>query len=372
MIDSRMAELANTIVNYSTSVKKGEKVLIETTGYELPLTKQLIKEIYKVGGLPFITIKNDELSRVLIKECTEEQMKLLAEYELLRMKNMDVHIGILAGDNCHESSDIPAEKLELYNRFFRKPVHGEVKLNNTRWVLLRYPNHSMAQMAGISSESFEDLYFKVCNLDYSRMSKAMVNLVKVIEKSNNVRIIGKDTDLSFSLKGMSAISLDGKSNIPDGEVYTAPVRNSINGKIKFNIPSKYHEGMTHNDIYFEFADGKITHAASSNTVEINKLLDTDEGARYIGEFAFGVNPYIENPMNDTLFDEKIKGSFHLTPGSSYKNCYNGNDSAIHWDIVDIQRPEYGGGEIWFDDILIRKDGIFTHKDLLCLNPENLI
>jgi aminopeptidase len=371
MIDPRMETLAHKIVNYSTAVQKGEKVLIETTGYELPLTGRLVKEIYKAGGLPFITVKNDELSRVMINECTVEQMELLAGYELLRMKQMDVHIGILAGDNCHEFSDIPPEKLAIYHRHFRRPVHGEEKCNHTRWVLLRYPNRSMAQMAGMSTESFEDLYFKVCNLDYGRLSKAMESLVRMIERTSDVRITGPDTDLSFSLQGMPAIPLDGKSNIPDGEVYTAPVRHSVSGKIKFNIPSKYHEGMTHHGIYFEFRAGKIVQAASSSTAELNKLLDTDEGARYIGEFAFGLNPYLEHPMNDTLFDEKIKGSFHLTPGNSYRNCYNGNDSAIHWDIVSIQRPEYGGGEIWFDGVLIRKDGLFVHRELTCLNPDNL-
>jgi len=372
MIDPREKDLAYKLVNYSTGVKPGEKVLVETTGFDLPIIGQLVKEIYQAGGLPFVSIKSDSINRLIIQQCTLEQLNIMAEYELLRMRSMDVHIHILAGSNCHELSDVPPEKLALYNQYFQKPVHGEQKRDHTRWVILRYPNQSMAQMAGMSTESFKDLYYKVCNLDYSKMSRAMANLARMIENTEQVRIVGKDTDLTFSLRGMSAVVCDGKNNIPDGEVYTAPVRDSVNGKIKFNVPSKYHEGKTHHDIYFEFKDGKIVHATSSSTRELNKLLDTDEGSRCIGEFAFGLNPYIKEPMNDTLFDEKIQGSFHLTPGSSYPNCYNGNDSAIHWDIVYILRPEYGGGEIWFDDALICKDGVFVHEELKCLNPENLI
>jgi aminopeptidase len=192
-----------------------------------------------------------------------------------------------------------------------------------------------------------------------------------MEKADRVRITGKDTDLSFSIKGMPAIKCDGKLNIPDGEVFSAPLRSSVNGVITYNTPAVY-MGVTFENIRLEFKDGKIIKATANNTERINRIFDTDEGARYVGEFSIGLNPYIEKPMKDTLFDEKIKGSIHFTPGSSYDECNNGNKSAIHWDLVFIQRPEYGGGEIWFDDTLIRKDGIFVVDKLKCLNPENLI
>ena len=160
-------------------------------------------------------------------------------------------------------------------------------------------------------------------------------------------------------------------NIPDGEVYTAPVKNSVNGFITYNTPS-IQSGVTYENIRLEFVKGKIVNATANDTEKLNKVLDTDEGARYIGEFAIGVNPYITTPMKDTLFDEKIKGSFHFTPGNSYDDAFNSNHSAIHWDLVCIQTPEYGGGEIWFDDCLIRKDGFFVISELEGLNPQNLL
>ena len=228
----------------------------------------------------------------------------------------------------------------------------------------------MAQLAGSSLEKFEDFYFDVCTMDYKKMSKAMDPLVDLMNRTDKVRIEGPGTDLTFSIKGIGAVKCDGRMNIPDGEVYTAPVRESMNGVISYNTPSE-EQGFTYENIVFEVKDGKIVKATSNDDKKINDLLDVDEGARYFGEFALGVNPYILDPMKDTLFDEKICGSFHLTPGMCYEDAPNGNTSANHWDLVMIQRPEYGGGRIWFDDVLIREDGIFVLPELEGLNPENL-
>ena len=203
------------------------------------------------------------------------------------------------------------------------------------------------------------------------MSKAMDKLVDLMNKTDKVRLVSKDTDISFSIKDIPAIKCAGEMNIPDGEVYTAPVKDSVNGVITYNTPS-LHSGFTYENIQLTFKDGKIIKATANNTEKINEVFDIDEGARFVGEFAIGVNPYILEPMKDTLFDEKITGSIHFTPGACYEDAPNGNDSALHWDLVLIQRPEYGGGEIYFDDVLIRKDGIFVLDELKCLNPENLI
>jgi aminopeptidase protein len=256
----------------------------------------------------------------------------------------------------------------MYDRLTRKVL--DERVDNTKWVVLRYPNNSMAQLANTSLEAFEDFYFNVCTLDYSKMDKAMDNLVELMNKTDKVRVTGKNTDLTFSIKGIPAIKCAGGCNIPDGEVYTAPVRESMNGIISYNTPSE-ERGFTFENIVFEIKDGKIIKATANDTDRINQLLDTDDAARYFGEFALGVNPYILEPMKDTLFDEKITGSFHLTPGCCYEEAPNGNKSAIHWDLVMIQRPEYGGGEIYFDDVLIRKDGMFVIDELKPLNPENL-
>jgi aminopeptidase len=203
------------------------------------------------------------------------------------------------------------------------------------------------------------------------MEKAMEPLKALMEKTDMVQIVGPGTDLKFSIKGIPTVPCFGRRNIPDGEIYTAPVRDSVNGCLAYNTPSVY-GGKTFQDISFEFANGRIVEATAGDlTEEINKVLDVDPGARFIGEFSFGVNPFILKPMKDTLFDEKIAGSFHFTPGKAYKEAPNGNVSAIHWDLVAIQRPEFGGGEIYFDGVLIRKDGLFVLEELQGLNPENL-
>ncbi|MCK4403705.1 MAG: aminopeptidase, partial [candidate division Zixibacteria bacterium] len=257
----------------------------------------------------------------------------------------------------------PEKKMEQYMTIYYKPVHLEQRVKHTKWVVLRYPTNSFAQLAETSQEAFEDFYFEVCNIDYVKMSKAMDPLCQLMSQTDRVRIVGPGTDLSFSIKRIPNKKCDGKLNIPDGEVFTAPVRSSVNGHISFNTPS-IHDGVLYDGIRLEFKEGKITEAkAAVNQGKMIKLLDTDQGARYIGEFSFGIHPDIKKPMKDTLFDEKIFGSIHLTPGNAYDEADNGNRSAIHWDLVLIQTKEYGGGEIYFDDVLIRKDGIFIHPKL---------
>lgn len=373
MKDIRIEQLASNLLNYSVKLQKDEKILIEILGEDgMPLAKELIRQVEKIGAEPFFNIINYELMREMLKNATEEQIKVYAKHDLYRMKDMDAYIGIRAGTNTAELSGICKEKIELYNKYYITPVHFEERVKNTKWCILRYPNASMAQMSNMSTEEFEDFYFKVCNLDYEKMSVEMDHLVNLMNKTDKVEIKGPGTDLTFSIKDIKAEKYMGTFNIPDGEVASAPVKNSVNGYITYNTETRYN-GILFHDIRFEFKDGKIVKAIVANKEEeINQILDTDEGARYIGEFAIGLNPYITKPIGDTLFDEKIKGSFHFTPGDSLEESDNGNRSSIHWDIVCIQTPEYGGGEIYFDGVLIRKDGKFVLKELEALNPENLM
>jgi aminopeptidase len=371
IMDERIKLLAKNIVNYSCEVKENEKVLIHHTGPSTnDLVQALIKEVYAVSGIPFVSYTDPTTNRNLLLGGTKEQFELMAKWDALQMKTMDCYIGIRGSDNVSELSDVPSKNLELYNKYYGTPVHRDIRVPKTRWVVLRYPNNAMAQLANTSREAFEDFYFQVCNLNYSKMSKAMDYLVDLMDQTDRVRLTGPGTDLRFSIKNIPAIKCDGKLNIPDGEVFTAPVKDSINGKITYNTPSVY-QGFTYENISFEFENGKIINATANNTQKINELLDTDDGARYIGEFAIGVNPFILKPMKDTLFDEKIMGSIHLTPGNCYDEAPNGNKSNIHWDLVFIQTDEYGGGQIYFDDVLIRDNGMFVPSELLCLNPENL-
>ena len=373
MQDIRINKLAESLVHYSCKVNKNENVLIKVygEGEEYNLVVALIKEIYKAGANPFVWNHNPQIMRELLKDCNEGQIKLWAQTDLSLMQKMDAYIGIWGGSNNAENSSVSRENNQIYEKFYSNPVHMHERVKNTKWVILNYPTPSMAQQASMSTDEFEDFYFKVCNLDYSKMSKAMDNLVELMEKTDKVKIVGKETDLTFSIKNIKAIKCAGEMNIPDGEVFTAPVRESVNGILSYNAPSLYNDGFTYENIKFEFKDGKIIKATANDTKRINGILDTDEGARYIGEFSLGVNPYITKPMKDILFDEKIMGSFHFTPGSCYDEAPNGNKSIIHWDLVCIQTEDYGGGEIYFDDILIRKNGIFVVDSLKCLNPKNL-
>lgn len=374
MKDIRIEKLAYNLVNYSCRLKKGENVLIKVygEGEERSLVMAIIQEVYKVGANPFVWNHDPQIMRELLKKCNEEQIKTWAESDLMLMKKMDAYIGVWGGNNNAENSSIKEENYKIYEKLYLDPVHMHQRVKNTKWVVLNYPTSSMAQQASMSTDEFEDFYFKVCNLDYSKMDKAMDNLVSLMNKTDKVKIIGEGTNLEFSIKNIPAIKCAGIMNIPDGEVFTAPVRDSINGVLSYNTPSLYSDGFTYENIKLEFKNGKIVNASANDNERINKIFNTDEGARYIGEFAIGVNPYITKPMKDTLFDEKIMGSFHFTPGACYDEAPNGNKSTIHWDLVCIQTKEYGGGEMYFDDVLIRKDGVFVIDELKCLNPENLI
>ncbi|MGD8452231.1 MAG: aminopeptidase [Phycisphaerae bacterium] len=371
MLDPRITTLARSLVQYSVAGKAGDKVLIEAIDVPNEFAVECARACREIGAHPLIMLKSSPISRAQMQFGTRESWDLLADVEALQMRGVQCYIGARGSSNVAELSDVTAEQQKLYESTVWKRAHLEVRVPHTRWVVIRWPGPSMAQLADMSTEAFENFYFNVCTLDYSRMGKAMLPLKARLEATDQVRIKGpSDTDLTFSIKGLPAITCAGRQNIPDGEVFTAPIRESINGVMHYNTPTVY-RGTTHENIRFVFRNGRIIEATSNHTDKLNEVLDTDDGARYVGEFAFGVNPYITRAMKDTLFDEKIAGSIHFTPGGSYDECPNGNKSEVHWDIVLIQTPEYGGGEIHLDGKLIRKDGRFVTDDLAPLNPENL-
>lgn len=369
-MDSRYEKLAHNLINHSCQLKNGENVLIEAFDMPEEMIIALIRATRAVGGVPLVTLKNNRILREMYKDTDEEHMELCASTELYRMKQMDAYIGLRGSRNIAEMGDVPSEKMAHYQSKWLQPVHLEERVTNTKWVVLRWPTPSMAQQAEMSTEAFEDFYFDVCTLDYAKMAKAIEPLEEMMKNTDKVHIKSPGTDLKFSIKDIPAIACAGDRNIPDGECFTAPVKDSVNGIIQFNAETLYH-GTVFSEIRLVFENGKIIEATGSDTKKLNEILDSDEGARYIGEFAIGFNPYIMKPMKDILFDEKIAGSFHFTPGNAYTIADNGNRSDVHWDMVLIQREDYGGGEIWFDDVLIRKDGMFILPELEALNPENL-
>ncbi len=366
MKDPRITKLAENLLGYSVDIQPGEKVMIEAKGiYSLELVKELIRVATLKGAVPFWYYNDDSLYRHFLINMNEDQMESFTKLHEDIMDHMDAYIGIRGAENAYDNSDVPADKKQLLSKVFVKRVHYAKRIENTKWCVLRFPNSAMAQLAETSQEAFEDFYFRVCNLDYAKLSKAMDPLKELMEKTDKVHIKGPGTDLTFSIKDIPAVKCDGDRNIPDGECYTAPVRDSVNGVITYNAPSLNDKvGCVFENIRFEFKDGKIVNATChGDNDKLNEILDTDEGARYIGEFSLGLNPYIREPMKDTLFDEKIYGSLHLTPGMCYKEAPNGNESAVHWDIVLIQTPDFGGGEIYFDGKLVRKDGDFVIPEL---------
>ena len=371
MEDPRIRKLAHFLINKAVYLKKGDKILLELHGKETHFLKALVEEAYKVGAKPFVHIFDYEVEGALIMGSDEEHMEEIASYELARMKDMDAYIDIRATNNINVWNKVPDEQNGYYRKHYWGPIHLSERCNHTKWSVLRYPNDAMAQLAGMSTEEYEDFYFGACLVDYDKMEKAMKNLTDLMNKTDKVHIVGPGTDISFSIKGIGSFAMCGNKNIPDGEVYSAPVKDSVNGYITYNTPAPY-DGFVYQNVRLEFKDGKIVDATSNNTERMNAIFDIDEGARYIGEFAIGVNPMIHKAIGDILFDEKIAGSFHLTPGNAYDNTFNGNRSAVHWDLINIQTPEYGGGEMYFDDVLIRKDVKFVIPELECLNPENLV
>jgi aminopeptidase len=368
MRDPRLDALAANLLDYSLEIQAGEKVLIEGNMRSQDLMIALVEQAYKRKAVPFTDLADSRLQRAWLLGSNREQLDLLMSWELQRIEDIDAVVHIMGGDNASEYADVPGSVLEA-SRLAGEPV-TEVLLSK-KWCLLRFPTSAAAQAAGMSTEAFEDFCLSVSGIDYARMSVAMEPLAELMRRTDRVRILSPGTDLSFSIKGIPALKADGKNNVPDGEVFTAPIRESVNGTINFNTPS-IEEGTTYENIHLTFEDGRVVQSSANEPDKLVRVLNTDEGARYLGEFALGLNPCIDRPMRDTLYDEKIRGSLHVALGRAYDDCDNGNRSSLHWDLVLIQTPEWGGGEIWFDDQLIRKDGLFVLPELEGLNPEELL
>jgi len=368
MTDPRYKKLAKMLVEYSAALKKGDRVLLDMIDVPDEFSVELVRAVRAVGAVPLVEVRHTRITREILRDTNQTHATLIRDIEMFRMKRMQAYIAIRGSANATEAADVASDRMALFSKILRPVLNYRV--NKTRWCVLRWPTPSMAQAANMSTEAFEDFYFDVCTMNYRKMAKAMMPLEKTMQSADQVQIKGPGTDLTFSVKGIGAKMCKGDRNIPDGEVFSCPVKNSVNGTIQFNTPTLY-SGTRFENVRLEFSNGKVTGATANKTKRLNEILNTDPGARYVGEFSLGFNPYILNPMCDILFDEKIAGSLHLTPGQAYEECDNGNRSAVHWDMVLIQRPEWGGGEVWFDGQLIRKNGLFLPKDLKALNPANL-
>ncbi|MFA6688811.1 MAG: aminopeptidase [Sphaerochaetaceae bacterium] len=366
MSDQRERKLAKLLVGFSVRLKKGENCLIRACDVPMSMVEELVAAVYDAGGNPQVQLWNQRLERAMVQGATDESLSVWADCDSYRMGKMDAYIGITGVANVRELASIPSQ-VAKYSARYTDPVHFKIRVPHTRWVVLRYPTETMAMQANMSTREFEDYFYSVTtDVDYEAMGRAMSRAKEFLDTVDRVRIVAPGTDLSFSVKGLGWIPCAGEANIPDGEIYSCPVKDSVEGTIAYNCASTYH-GHKFSDIRFRFSRGRIVEAHADDDALINEILDIDEGARYIGEFALGCNPKITFPMDNILFDEKIAGSFHFTPGNSYDDCDNGNKSSVHWDLVQIQTPQYGGGEIWMDGELVRKDGKFLHPSLTELN-----
>lgn len=370
MEDPRIRKLARYVVTTSLAVQPGDRVMVETRGREVDVARVFVEEVHAAGGLPLARVEDPTIRAAVYGQSSDEHIAWLGEDLRRTWEQVDCFVFIDASSNPSTWDGVPADRKTAYRTSVYQPVYLDLVANSRRWCVLRWPNDAMAMQAGMPTKDYEDFYFDACLVDYPKMNQALEALKARMDRADQVHVVGPGTDLTFSVKGIDIMIKNGDRNIPDGEAATAPVRDSVNGTITYNVPCVY-DGFTYRDVRFTFENGRIVEATGNDPERINRLLDTDEGARYVGEFALGVNPAITVPIGDILFDEKIAGSFHLTPGNCYDNAYNGNHSAVHWDLVCSQRPEHGGGEIWVDGELLRKDGQFVPEDLWPLNPENL-
>lgn len=368
MDKQKLNKLANTIVNYSLNLKENSRVLVNYTIEAEPLVEELIYEAQKVNAIMVLNMYNPKLNARLAEKNNESRLEQLKKIKEFEVENYDAFIMIRTSFNDYESKNVPPEMIKKLGSMTQEL--DDIRINERQWVLLNYPTSLDAYKAKMTTKDFNDFALDVMTVDYQKMSKDIEPLKKLMEKTDKVRIVSPKTDITFSIKGMPAIPCTGEKNIPDGELYSAPIKDSVNGTITYNTPSPY-QGNIYNNVSLTFENGKIINATcSEDDDKLNEIFDTDEGARYVGEFSLGFNPKILNPMGDILYDEKILGSLHFTPGRCYADCDNGNVSSIHWDMVLIQREDFGGGEIYFDDVLIRKDGKFTLPELQVLNYED--
>lgn len=356
-------QLAQKLLDHSTELEAGQNIMLQLIGLNgIGLLRALVEEVRKRGANPFIKIEDPEINRVLLENGDVDFWKNQAEADQLPlMKQMDAFVGIRAAENIYENSGVPKNANSAYSKHFLTPVHFEQRVEHTNWVVLRYPSPAFAMNAKMPTEKFRTFYYNACIFDYEKMQHAMKPLEELLRETNMIRMKGEGTDIEFSVKGQNWIPCFGKRNIPDGELFSSPILDSVNGHITY-APSVY-QGNPFEFVKLEVEDGVVVDFDSSNNSALEEILDTDEGARRFGEFSFGLNPVIEKPMYDILFDEKIYGSNHLTLGKDYAIAPNGNSSSIHWDLVCI------GPDVYCDGELIREGRTFVKDELKGLNPE---
>lgn len=358
MVDPRLTKLATLLVDYSLKFNKGEKVAISADFEARPLVLELYKLLIKRGASEVKLHFGDyEFSEAYFANATKSQIETLPKTDLYEIQNMDCYIAISSPTNTRGLTGIDAVKISARQATLR-PITNH-RVDKTRWVICKYPTNAQAQEAGMSLSEYSDFVLSaVLDVDWKALGKQQLKLQKLVNKTNTVRIVGEETDLTMSIAGRHAVSADGEYNMPDGEVFTSVVENSTQGYITYTYPAIYLGREFHN-VRLKFEKGRVVKAMSDKgQVDLTKILDTDPGARVIGELGLGNNYHISKFTKDILYDEKIGGSIHIALGRGYKETLSKNDSAIHWDMIkDLRR----GGEIYFDGKLVQRNGKWLYK-----------
>lgn len=360
-------KLANILLDHSLELKANDKLIIETIVEAKDLNKEILIQANKRGVYAELNLSDDDYKSLLLenKNNNIDNLEVFTNHDINKYKDIDGVIAIRGFKN--EFSAVDVDPI-LMQDIQRKRMKLSEVIMSKKWILINYPTHAMAQKAKMSYDKYVEFCNQAMCSDYKAMRKNLLPLKELFNKTDKVHITSPGTNITFSIKGIDTVICSGENNIPDGEVFTAPVKESVNGVIKYNTYS-IQQNKRWDNIELTFENGKIVKSTCDNASEdeLSKLFDIDDGARYTGEFSIGVNNNIKNPIGDILYDEKIGGSFHLTPGVAYEDANNGNKSSLHWDLVLIQNESFGGGEIYFDDVLIRKDGKFVIEELLSLN-----
>jgi len=365
MKDPRITKMAEVLVNYSTEMKKGDKVYISGSDITMPLLKELFRSSLKVGAYSQVHVECDGISEIMLKEGSDEQITYESPISRYIVENYDVLIHVHGGYNLKALSNIDPVKKQLAAQGRKEIVRiymERAAKKELRWCTCQFPTHSSAQEAGMSLDEYEDFVYRACFLDKDNPIKAwkglhhnQVAICRYLETKKSLRIVSKDTDISCFIEGRRWINGSGKENFPCGEVFSAPHKRSIEGRIRFSYPGIYW-GQEIENIRLTVERGKIIEARADKGEELlNTLLGTDEGSRYFGEIGIGTNFGIEKFTKNMLFDEKVGGTIHLAVGAAYPECGGENVSSIHWDMLCDMKEE---GKIFADGELIYEKGKF--------------
>ncbi len=351
MVDQRIEKIADILLNHSTKVKEGDYVIIEGEYQALELIKILYKKILQKGAFPIPKIGDDQFHSMYYKYAPDNVLKTFPEIAYNELKKVDCLIALRAPKNLKEMADVDPNKITDRTKLL-EPIKTE-RLKK-RWIVFNFPTNSFAQEAGMSLEDFEDFVYNACIQDWNKISKEQEKYIKLMESGSEVRIIGKDTDIKLKIKGRQFINGSGSHNMPDGEIFTAPLENETEGHIYFDYPTVY-SGKEVLGVMFKFEKGKIVDVKAEKGEDfIKQVLKTDEGASKLGELGIGLNYNIKKGIKNILFDEKIGSSVHMAIGSSYKECLGVNESAVHWDFIKDMK----NGKMFLDGKLVYENGRF--------------